>query len=41
MGFLKGAMTKMLKEWSNKEKEFYARKPKVADSLSESNDVFL
>ena len=40
MGFLKGAMTKMLKEWSKK-KEFYARKPKVADSLSQSNNVFL
>ena len=26
MGFLKGAMTIMLKEWSKK-KEFYARKP--------------
>ena len=27
MGFLKGAMTKMLKEWSKKKREFYSRKP--------------
>ena len=40
-GLFKRGHDENVERMKQKEKEFYARKPKVADSLSESNDVFL
>mgnify|MGYP000397493434 CR=1 FL=1 len=40
-GLFKRGHDENVERMKQKEKEFYARKPKVADSLSESNNVFL